>query len=111
MGLAPRKIPWPITVPYYFDEVLLPFLLCSFCPKTKYVMKVDDNAEINYSVLLQQLKTKIGPDGGLPFGAIFCPSPMRNMRPWYPRPSGGFKTVMGKWSVKTYEMSRRWVSL
>jgi len=78
-----------------------------FCPKTKYVMKVDDNAEINYSVLLQQLKTKNGPDGGLPFGAIFCPSPMRNMRPWYPRPSGGFKTVMGKWSVKTYEMSRR----
>ena len=70
-------------------------------------MKIDDNVVLSYENLVRQMEAKHGAEGQ-PDGVIECPSPMRNMRPWRPRPTGGFSTVMGKWSVKTYEMSRRY---
>ena len=71
-------------------------------------MKIDDNVVLSYTNLMSQIEEKHDGVAGYPDGVIECPSPMRNMRPWRPRPSGGSSTVMGKWSVKTYEMDRRY---
>jgi len=78
-----------------------------FCPGTKLLLKIDDNVVLSYTNLMSQIEEKYGGIANYPDGVIECPSPMRNMRPWRPRPSGGSSTVMGKWSVKTYEMDRR----
>lgn len=76
-----------------------------FCPGAKYVLKIDDDVVLNFEVLTSHIRAKHGTK--TPELLIECPSVMRNMRPWRPRPSGGSSTIMGKWSVKTFEMNRR----
>ena len=74
------------------------------------MIKVDDNGVVNYKSLLDHLLAKHGPSAeGQPDGLIECPSPMRNVRPWRPGLKRGNSTIMGKWSIKTSQMSRRFV--
>ena len=67
----------------------------SFCPEVKFLLKIDDDVHMNYEYLVEVLADKYH-DSNLPDNVVQCPSPMKNKKPFRPRPSGT-NTVLGKW--------------
>ena len=79
----------------YFQIFQKPF---SFCPDAKFILKTDDNAVLNYNLLVDSLQEKYF-FGSLPDGVVECPNPIRNSRPIIPPTIGGRHTVHGKWGT------------
>ena len=72
----------------------------SFCQDAKFLIKIDDDVTIDWSLLLNFLELKYPGEMSPDPNVILCPSVMRNMRPWRPKVANredGIQTVMSKW--------------
>ena len=74
--------------------------------EAKYILKIDDNAKIDYNKLSRALKNLQNSNKNQDMD-IFCPSPMRNFKPAPYRQWAGYDTVVGKWSTKFHEFPER----
>ena len=97
-----------VVLHYRFHSIMLLSNLCScirFAGNAKYVIKMDDNALINFrnlKIILQHSTVSHATDMD-----ILCPSPIRNMKPYYYSDWAGYDTVAGKWSIKPHEFAGR----
>ena len=70
----------------------------------KYILKTDDDAKLNYSVVLKQLESKHGSSS--PELLVECPSPFKHMKTERFRPNDP-NSLLNKWAFSEEEISRR----
>ena len=87
-----------------FRKQTIMFEYNRFRPDARYVMKMDDNAQIDFHQLKVSLEQSKAYSSDMD---ILCPSPARNVKPYPYSTWLGYDTVAGKWSTKTHEFTGR----